>query len=299
MRDAEESAYQSRSESDAPTVRPRKRKSVNRDGAAGAPVDPVLPEKKRARRRLVGAVALVLAVVIGLPMVLDSEPKPLAEDITIEIPSKDRPQSRDKSSGKAAAQRDGASASGAGSGGASTSRVPAAAALDQKEEVIEPPLPAVAAAVAAAGKPRPEVSPKATAAKPSESADKPAAEKTTADRSSGDRSAADKAPADKTSADKSVAEKSAAEKSTPEPGTDSKPVKFTLQVAAFASIDKVNDVRGKLKDAGITSYTQKVATDNGERIRIRVGPLNSKQEVDRMRAKLAAMGLNGTLVAPS
>ncbi|MFD2272916.1 hypothetical protein ACFS07_22085 [Undibacterium arcticum] len=35
--------------------------------------------------------ALVLAVVIGLPMILDSEPKPLADDIAIEIPSKDKP----------------------------------------------------------------------------------------------------------------------------------------------------------------------------------------------------------------
>ena len=34
--------------------------------------------ERRARRRLVGAVALVLAVVIGLPMVLDSEPKLLS-----------------------------------------------------------------------------------------------------------------------------------------------------------------------------------------------------------------------------
>ncbi|EJL81146.1 hypothetical protein PMI16_04752, partial [Herbaspirillum sp. CF444] len=52
-------------------------------------VDPVLPEKKRARRRLIGAVALVLAVVIVLPMILDSEPRPLADDIAIQIPSKD------------------------------------------------------------------------------------------------------------------------------------------------------------------------------------------------------------------
>ena len=53
--------------------------------------DAVLPEKKRARRRLVGAIALALAVAVGLPMVLDSEPKPLSSDIEIKIPSKDKP----------------------------------------------------------------------------------------------------------------------------------------------------------------------------------------------------------------
>lgn len=42
--------------------------------------------KKRARRRLVGAIALVLVVVIFLPMVLDNEPKPVSENIAINIP---------------------------------------------------------------------------------------------------------------------------------------------------------------------------------------------------------------------
>jgi len=54
------------------------------------PIDPVLPEKKRARRRLIGAVALTLGLVIGLPMVLDSEPKPVSGEIEIRIPSRDK-----------------------------------------------------------------------------------------------------------------------------------------------------------------------------------------------------------------
>ena len=51
--------------------------------------DEELQLKKRARRRLVGAVALVTLVVIFLPMVLESEPKPVGEDIAIRIPSQD------------------------------------------------------------------------------------------------------------------------------------------------------------------------------------------------------------------
>ena len=47
--------------------------------------------KKRARRRLVGAVALALLAVIVLPMVMDEEPKPLTQDIQIRIPSQDSP----------------------------------------------------------------------------------------------------------------------------------------------------------------------------------------------------------------
>lgn len=45
--------------------------------------------KKRARRRLIGAIALVILAVIFLPMVLDSEPKPVNQDIKILIPEKE------------------------------------------------------------------------------------------------------------------------------------------------------------------------------------------------------------------
>ncbi|HEX7742650.1 MAG TPA: SPOR domain-containing protein [Sphingobium sp.] len=48
--------------------------------------------KKRARRRLVGAVALVLLIVVFLPMILDSEPKPLNQDISITIPPVPKPE---------------------------------------------------------------------------------------------------------------------------------------------------------------------------------------------------------------
>lgn len=48
--------------------------------------DEELQLKKRARRRLVGAIALVLVVVVFLPMFLDSEPQPLNQDIAINIP---------------------------------------------------------------------------------------------------------------------------------------------------------------------------------------------------------------------
>jgi DedD protein len=49
--------------------------------------DEELQLKKRARRRLVGAIALVLIVVVFLPMFLDNEPKPLSQDIAINIPA--------------------------------------------------------------------------------------------------------------------------------------------------------------------------------------------------------------------
>lgn len=42
--------------------------------------------RKRARRRLIGAIALVTIVAVFLPMALDHEPKPVNQDISIRIP---------------------------------------------------------------------------------------------------------------------------------------------------------------------------------------------------------------------
>ncbi|OFZ66913.1 MAG: hypothetical protein A2V79_03510 [Betaproteobacteria bacterium RBG_16_56_24] len=45
--------------------------------------------RRKARRRLIGAFALTLAVVVILPMVLDSEPRPTGQDIDLRIPAPD------------------------------------------------------------------------------------------------------------------------------------------------------------------------------------------------------------------
>ncbi|MES2830757.1 MAG: SPOR domain-containing protein [Pseudomonadota bacterium] len=200
------------------TVKARKRRptgQAGQDSARTMPVDPVLPEKKRARRRLVGAVALVLAAVIGLPMVLDSEPKPLPADLSIEIPS--------QSSGSAKTR-------------APVARMPEQAALDQKEQIVEMP-----------------------------------------------------------ANDNKVATPEAASGIGADPESDGRQTRFMLQVGAFASQEKVNELRGKLKAAGIMSHTQKISTDSGERVRIRIGPFNSRPDADKMRVRLVGMGLSGTI----
>ena len=46
--------------------------------------------RRKARRRLIGAIALTLAVVVVLPMVLDSEPRPTGRDIDLRIPDPDK-----------------------------------------------------------------------------------------------------------------------------------------------------------------------------------------------------------------
>src|SRR6476619_8208781 len=52
--------------------------------------DQIVDEMKRkARRRLVGAIVLALAAAIILPMLLEKEPRPLGDDVSVKIPPVD------------------------------------------------------------------------------------------------------------------------------------------------------------------------------------------------------------------
>lgn len=267
-----DSEFYSRAEDESASPRPRSRRKVGKDTA---PVDPVLPEKKRARRRLIGAIALVLAAIIGLPMILDSEPKPLADDIAIDIPAKDK-----------------AFQNGVGHPPATDSAgIAPSASLDRNEQLMTMPAkpdasvasPSAPAAVAAV---RPvEKAADKEAALPSAVAVKPAP---------GATAKPDSKPEAKP--ESKVEVKPEAAMASAKPGAEKKPAKFVVQVAALATQEKVSELQGKLKSAGVHSYTQKVATQGGDRIRIRVGPFGNRDEADRMRTKLIKLGLNGTLV---
>jgi DedD protein len=265
------------------------RARAKRASSAGAPaargkeaLDPVLPEKKRARRRLVGAIALALGVAIGLPMILDSEPKPLASDIEIRIPSKDKPAA----AGRAAS--------------ASSSRVAASVSLDQSEEIVTMPAKpaAVAAALPAAGASpvKAEAALKTEArheAKVAETKPAPREVKTVEARPA-DRHEAKAGDKPARPASEAVRALSILEgKPVPQEATGAR---YVVQVAALANQDKIDELQGKLKNAGIKFYAQKVPTPAGDRTRIRVGPFASREEAEKMRARLVKAGLNGTLV---
>lgn len=285
-----DSTFQTRAEEDSDAVRNRGKRKTGKE--RGKAADPVLPEKKRARRRLVGAVALVLAAVVGLPMILDSEPKPVTDDIAIDIPSKDKRT-------QAGAIRNAPSAV------ASAARPPGNAGLDKDEEVIDPAMlpppmdagPSTAARsempqlVKPEPRPRPEarVEPRPEAARPARSEPKP-------ERKTDLATARPVEKVDEASRARAILEGRPEPKAESRAEPEKKSGRFVVQVAALATQDKVDELQGKLKSAGIPSFTQKVSTDGGSRTRIRVGPFSSKEEADRVRAKLSRIGLAGTLV---
>lgn len=263
--------------------------------------DPMLPEKKRARRRLVGAIALALAAAVGLPMLLDSEPKPIAGDIAIQIPAKDKAAPLPVPAAEKA--------------------VSAADSVDKGEEVIDAPPPAKAPAAVAAAKPEAVAAPKVEhkpeskpePAKPEhkdvpkpEHKDTPKAEHKEA-KPEPSHAEKDKTPVKPKADEKPVkphddaaralailegkqAEKAAEKERSAESGSQ----KYVLQVAAMSSAEKAAEVQTKLREAGIPSYTQKTTTPSGELIRVRVGPLN-KEDAEKVRAKLGRLGMSGAM----
>lgn len=48
-------------------------------------LDPDFPQKQRARRRLIGAVVLLVAAVIVLPIVFEHKPRPVSEDVAVKV----------------------------------------------------------------------------------------------------------------------------------------------------------------------------------------------------------------------
>lgn len=56
---------------------------------ARAPSEEEIQLRKRARRRLVGAIALVVAAIVFLPMLLDTKPEERSQEIDIRIPPED------------------------------------------------------------------------------------------------------------------------------------------------------------------------------------------------------------------
>ncbi len=250
-------------------VKPRRSRSAK--GQDDEPVDPMLPEKKRARRRLIGASALVLAAVIGLPMIFDSEPKPLADDIAIQIPPRDK--------------------------------TPAV----QADPLPLPPAPVMPADHGSADKAAAHGEATSSNDKPDDKsaerqADAAPAEKPVARIDKVAEKPADK-PADKQA--EKAAEKPAdkhpekhAEKHSDKPAdkqADKDKGRFVVQVAAVSSKAKAGELQNRIRKTGIKAYWQKIDTREGERFRVRAGPFGSRDEADNALGKLRKLGLSGTV----
>jgi len=111
------------------------------DALSNAPAESVEVIRKRARHRLMGSVVLVLGAVVGLPLLFDSQPRPVAIDTPIVIPDRNQisPLSATTGSAKTGAIKEGLAQDqviAAGQTGAAKSAVTNSAGLDPHEEVV-------------------------------------------------------------------------------------------------------------------------------------------------------------------
>lgn len=246
--------------------------------ASKAPKAPTVEAvRRRAMHRLIGAAVLVLAGVIGFPLIFDNQPRPISVDLPIEIvdPSKVKPlvlPSVPPASGVVVAtpgtpepalvEPSAAAPTPIATAPVDTAVVAPAtpktpAVIDEKPEVRA--LDAKKARALLEARPLPaEVAVAAPAKAPAAAAAKPPAPASTKAAASDDR--------------------------------------FVVQIGAFADASKVRDVRRRVEAVGLKTYTQVVNTSEGDRTRVRVGPFSDRAEADKAAAKIRQLKLAAAIL---
>jgi len=69
-----------------------------------------------------------------------------------------------------------------------------------------------------------------------------------------------------------------------------------VQIAAFSTEERANDMRDRLSAAGIKSFTERVKTGKGDVFRVRVGPFASREAADAARARVSSAGFSSSIV---
>lgn len=261
--------------------------SNSADALSNTPAESVEVIRKRARHRLMGSVVLVLGAVVGLPLLFDSQPRPVAIDTPIVIP--DRNQATPLVA-PSAVVKPVAPSKEVVVDAVDVQQVPGVkstvanvAALDPHEEVVNKDAKTVAKQEA---KPETKVEAKTetkTEAK-SEAKQEHKAEPKPEVKAESKPESKDGAKAKALLDGKDVSKSADA------------PVRSVVQVGAFADLAKAKEARAKLEHAGIKTYTQDVDTKEGKRTRVRVGPFASKEEAEKAAEKIRKLNLQATVL---
>ena len=213
--------------------------------------------KRQARRRLIGAVALTTAIVVVLPMVLDSEPKPVGQDIELRIPDKDKV-------GVFAPKIDfpPASAPVASIPASSSVPVPVSGIVQHAVVVATPVVETVAAST-------PEIKPSSAPAKTAAIAQEHKPDQAKHD----------------SKADHPKAAGAAHSEHVPQSG-------LVLQIGAFGNADTAHSWQKNLNQQGFKAYTEKV----GSKTRVRIGPYPTREAANKARHKLEEKGLRSNII---
>ncbi|MGL6077298.1 SPOR domain-containing protein [Methyloversatilis discipulorum] len=217
--------------------------------------------RKRARRRLLGAIALALTAAIVLPIVMDHEPRPPAQDIAVRIPTRDA--APPLASPARDAQPDADTAEPAPPPAPPDSEPLPASRNDAPKPapVVKPEAPKPPPAEPAKPTPKPEAKPE-----PVKPAAKPEPTPTEAARAAA--------------------------------LLDGQGTAFALQLGVFSDAANVAKLRSRAKELGFASFTEDVKLADGQtRTRVKVGPFSSRTAAEAAQRKLEAAGMR-SMIAP-
>ncbi|MFC4490116.1 SPOR domain-containing protein [Chromobacterium aquaticum] len=265
--------------------------------------------RKRARRRLVGAVVLVTIATVVLWNVVGRLPEQQMKPESIEVLGASAPAAShaDASAGAAvlppmAQAASAPQAASAGLAEARPSAKPGATELAANLSTMTPAAPAVqpAPAVKAEAKPevKPEPKPEAKTETKPKAEHKPEPKPAKPEHKKPDIKLEEKParkpdPAAILEGRFDSLDKPAAKKEEPAAKAEGKSV---IQLAALSDPDKADALKSKLSSIGVTAHFSKVQTSKGEVTRVRVGPFNSRAEAQATLQKLAKAGVNGIIV---
>ena len=255
--------------------------------------DVQLQIKKRARRRLVGAVAFVSVVAVVLPLVMDHEPRPPVQDIEIRIPGQDEKPfapkfevaAQPEKPAEKPAQPPADSARGVAPEAQGKPPAKPAEAAQPTARVVE--VVRDGAAEKPAGKPDkatekvPDKAAEKPAAKPEKPAEKPVAKP------------AEK-PAEKPASKEDEAKRAAAILAGQ---GDAKSSEFVVLIGAFSNEANVKNLKTKLSEQGIKTFSEPLDTPQGKKTRVRAGPFATRDAAEKALEKMQRIGVSGVVAA--
>lgn len=242
----------------------------NASAPAAKPVadtaDAVQRLRLRARRRLMGAAVLVGIGVIGFPLVFETQPRPIPMNLPIEIPRKDNAAALPMPVAPKDLVNEATGKPGVAAESGARQDAPKIAEL-------------AATAPAAVTAPAPTKVVPQMLAKSVEKAAMPIADKASEKRGkSGDDARA----------------QALLDGKAPNAAGNKQPVaeiRYVVQVGAFADAGAAHQIRLKVEKLGLKTYAQVISNAEGKRTRVRVGPFATREEADKVFARIRASGL--------
>ena len=234
--------------------------------------DAHLQLKKRARRRLVGAIAFAGLAAVVLPMVMDDEPKQQVQDVQIRIPGQDQTPFLPKVDKPASAP-------------AAVAETPQNEVVPEKPEAAKesPPVVVKPVETPSVSKPAEKATEKSTDKKTEKPVEKPS---TPAEK-----------PAKASESEQQRAAAILGGKSADAPAANSGSGQYLILIGAFANQGNVKVLQTKIGELGIKVITEPLDSPDGKKTRVRAGPFPNRAAADKALEKIKKIGVNGVVAA--